>query len=507
VTVHLGAPPPTVRTRVAPSPTGDPHVGTAYVALVNAAFARRSGGAFLLRIEDTDRARSTPASERVILEALRWLGLAWDEGPDVGGPHGPYRQSERLELYAAHAARLLASGHAFRCFCTPQRLDAMRAEQRAAGRPPAYDGLCLRRTQADVEARLAAGEPHVVRMTVPSEGVVTIDDLLRGPVEIDLSTVDMQILVKSDGWPTYHLANVVDDHLMGITHVLRGEEWIPSAPKHLLLYRAFGWEMPKLGHLPLLRNADRSKLSKRKNPTSILFYERMGYLPEALTNFLGLLTISSGGEDEMMDLGEIARRLDLGKMSLAGPVFDVAKLDWLNGRYLNERLDDRAFGERVRAWALNPGYLERIAPLARGRVKRLSDLGPLVAFFFSGGLDVSAEDLHGGRLEELPTRQMLACTMWALDALETYSRDAIDASVRALCERLGVKLKDATRPLYVAVTGSAQSVPLFDSIAVLGRDLVRERLRRALALLGAPSAREQTAWQAAYLAERVEETA
>ena len=246
-----------VRTRIAPSPTGDPHVGTAYVALINYLFAKQHGGSFILRIEDTDRARSTAASERAILEALSWLGVNWDEGPDVGGPSGPYRQSERLEIYERYARVLLDGGNAFRCFCTPERLAEMRAEQRRHNLPPAYDGLCLGLTQAEIVANERAGLPFVVRLRVPREGSVSIDDLLRGPIVFEWSAVDMQVLVKSDGWPTYHLANVVDDHLMGITHVMRGEEWISSAPKHLLLYTAFGWEMPKIAHLPLLRNADR----------------------------------------------------------------------------------------------------------------------------------------------------------------------------------------------------------------------------------------------------------
>src|SRR5271154_5598553 len=243
-----------IRTRIAPSPTGDPHVGTAYVALINYCFAKKHGGEFILRIEDTDRQRSTSASEGAILEALRWLGLSWDEGPDVGGKHGPYRQSERLDIYKRHARLLLDGGYAFRCFCTPERLAQMRAEQRSRGEPPAYDGRCLSLTQDEVAANESAGTPFVVRLRVPRVGSVTINDLLRGPIVFEWRTVDMQVLVKSDGWPTYHLANVVDDHLMEITHVMRGEEWLSSAPKHVLLYAAFGWEMPEIAHLPLLRN-------------------------------------------------------------------------------------------------------------------------------------------------------------------------------------------------------------------------------------------------------------
>jgi glutamyl-tRNA synthetase len=291
-----------VRTRVAPSPTGDPHVGTAYIALINYCFAKKHGGEFLLRIEDTDQVRSTPQSEKMILESLRWLGLSWDEGPDVGGPHGPYRQSERSAIYTEHCDRLLADGHAFKCYCTPEKLSASRAAQMAAKLPPKYDGTCLSLTSDDCAKLDADGGPHVVRMKIPTTGTCIVQDTLRGEIEFEYSVVDMQVLMKSDGLPTYHLANVVDDHLMEITHVMRGEEWISSAPKHLLLYQYFGWEPPVLTHLPLLRNADKSKLSKRKNPTSILYYQRAGYLPQAMQNFLGLFIKSASEEDEKTSL-------------------------------------------------------------------------------------------------------------------------------------------------------------------------------------------------------------
>lgn len=484
-----------VRTRVAPSPTGDPHVGTAYVALINYCFAKQHGGEFVLRIEDTDRNRSTAASEDVILQALRWLGIAWDEGPDVGGPHGPYRQSDRLPIYAEHARILLDNGNAFKCFCTSERLDEMRREQRLRSVPPAYDGRCLDLTQAEVATNEAAGLPYVVRLRVPREGSATVDDLLRGPIVFDWSAVDMQVLVKSDGWPTYHLANVVDDHLMEITHVMRGEEWISSAPKHLLLYRAFGWEMPKIAHLPLLRNADRSKLSKRKNPTSILFYKRMGYLPEALANFLGLFSVPPIDGEEMMDLATLVARFGLDHISLGGPVFDVAKLDWLNGRYIRETLDVPGLMARVRDWAFDETYLAAIAGLAQKRIERLSDLGPLAAFFFAGRLDPSPEAFAGGKLDADATRKLLVLVLAAFDALPAWELAAIEDAVRRVVEISGAKLRDAVRPLYVAVTGSAQSVPLFDSMALLGRDLVRERLRVALERLGGATNAESEAWR------------
>jgi glutamyl-tRNA synthetase len=472
---------PGVRTRVAPSPTGDPHVGTAYVALVNYCFARKHGGEFVLRIEDTDQARSTAESERAILQTLRWCGLDWDEGPDVGGPHGPYRQSERSSIYREYAEKLLASGHAFKCFCTPQRLEEMRVAQRAAGQPSRYDGLCRTYSPEEIARREAAGEPYVIRMVVPDEGTCVVEDLRRGPIEFDYRSVDMQVLVKSDGLPTYHLANVVDDHLMEITHVFRGEEWVSSAPKHLLLYSYFGWHPPKLMHLPLLRNPDKSKLSKRKNPTGILFYRAMGYLPEALVNFLALLVNAAhDGEDEMIDLPAIVRRFEIEHVPIGGPVFDLAKLDWLNARYIRERLDASSLAHRVAEWAMTPQRMERIAQLAAPRIERLSDLGPLLAFLFSGRLSVRAADLQSKKLDESETRQAMALALTELDALGAWNVSAIGSVFERIAESLGKKIRDVARPFYVAITGSPTSIPLYDSMELLGRDIVRERLRYAL---------------------------
>jgi glutamyl-tRNA synthetase len=486
-----------VRTRIAPSPTGDPHVGTAYVALVNYCFAKKYGGEFVLRIEDTDRARSTPESERAILDALYWCGFTWDEGPDVGGPHGPYRQSERSAIYQEYVQKLLDAGHAFKCFCTPQRLDEMRTAQRAAQQPPRYDGLCLTYAPDEVARREADREAFVIRLKVPGEGVCVVEDLRRGPIEFEWKTVDMQVLMKSDGLPTYHLANVVDDHLMEITHVFRGEEWVSSAPKHLLLYSYFGWEPPKLTHLPLLRNPDKSKLSKRKNPTGILFYKAMGYLPEALVNFLGLLTNAAHeGADEIADLATMVERFDAAHIPMGGPVFDVAKLDWLNGRYLRERLDAAAFVRRVAEWAGSQERVERIAALAQPRIERMSDLGLLLAFLFAGRLALRVEDLRGGKLDDLAMRQAFALAQWQLDALPVWDIAGIESVLKRVAESLGKKFRDVARPFYVAITGSPTSIPLYDSMELLGRDIVRERLRNALDLLGAPNKREQEEWKA-----------
>ena len=485
-----------VRTRIAPSPTGDPHVGTAYVGLVNYCFAKHHGGEFLLRIEDTDQVRSTVQSEKAILDALHWLGLQWDEGPDIGGPHGPYRQSERSAIYRSYVTVLLDAGHAFKCFCTPARLEAMRVAQRAAGQPQRYDGLCLTCDAAETARREAAGEAYVVRLKVPDNGICVFEDLRRGKIEIEWQSVDMQVLMKSDGLPTYHLANVVDDHLMEITHVIRGEEWVSSAPKHLLLYSYFGWQPPAIMHLPLLRNPDKSKLSKRKNPTGMLFYQSMGYLPEALANFLGLLVNSAhDGQDEMLSLEQMIERFSLDHVPLGGPVFDVQKLDWLNGRYLRERLDEQAFVARVRDWAFAPERIERIARLARPRIERFSDLGPLLAFLFAGRIALKAEDLRGGKLDDEAMRQACQLALIELDALPEWSVAGIERSLKRIAEALHLKFRDVVRPFYVAMTGSPTSIPLYDAMDLLGRDMVRERLRGELEVLGTPSAKEQAEWK------------
>jgi glutamyl-tRNA synthetase len=488
----------TVKTRVAPSPTGDPHVGTAYVAIMNYMYARKHGGSFLLRIEDTDRARSSEASERAILESLRWLGLSWDEGPDVGGPNGPYRQSERGEIYQKYANQLLRDGHAFKCFCTTERLAMVRREQRKRNEPPRYDGHCLGLTPDEIAKQEAAGTPFVVRMKVPTSGTCVFDDLARGPLNIAWSAVDMQVLQKSDGMPTYHLANVVDDHLMGITHVLRGEEWISSAPKHQLLYGYFGWEMPKLFHLPLLRNPDRSKLSKRKNPTGILFYRRMGYLPQALVNFLGLFGMSSAEGEEVATLEEMTARFDIANISLGGPIFDTAKLDWLNGRYIRERLSLEQFKSAVRDWAANEGYLTSIAELAQTRVVRLSDLGPLTSHLFSGRLGLNADALANGKVPKDALRRVFQMALFGIDSLPQWTTKDVEAVLRRVAEKSGVKFKDIVRHFYIALSGSPTSLPLFNAMELLGRDLSRERLREALATLGATTEKEREAWKAEW---------
>jgi len=483
-----------VRTRVAPSPTGDPHVGTAYIALFNYCFAKAHGGEFILRIEDTDRARSSAESEQRIFEALRWVGVEWDEGPEVGGDAGPYRQSERSELYASHAQQLLDKGHAFHCFCTRDRLNELRQQQRAAGGDMGYDGRCMALEPDEVKRRIEAGEEHVVRMVVPRHGTCVVNDFLREPIEIEWATVDMQVLVKSDGMPTYHLANVVDDHAMEITHVLRGEEWISSAPKHLLLYEYFGWEPPVLCHLPLLRNPDKSKLSKRKNPTSILYYKRLGFLPEALLNYLGMMAWTMPDGEEKFTLEQMVDNFDLKRVSLGGPVFDVDKLTWLNGRYIREDLDAAALADRLQQWAFNRDHLMQVIPLIHQRIDRLSDMAPMTAFFLSGMLPITTDDLVTTKLDTEATQKALQWVVWRLDPITDWKADAISEILRNTADLMGYKLRDFLKPFFVAISGQAVSTPLFDSMEVLGPDLSRGRLRHAITVLGGVGNKKLKKW-------------
>ena len=475
-----------VRTRIAPSPTGDPHVGTAYVALFNYAFARRHSGQFVLRIEDTDRKRSNPASEGMIFDALRWLGLEWDEGPDVGGPHGPYRQSERSEIYREHAERLVESGAAYPCFCTADRLKALRAEQRDKKLPIGYDGHCRSIPPEEARKRRQAGEPHVIRLAMPRQGESVVHDLLRGVIRFANTQIDDQILVKSDGFPTYHLANVVDDHLMAISHVIRAEEWISSLPKHIRLYEAFGWEPPVFCHLPLLRNADKSKISKRKNPVSLNYYRRAGYLPEALLNYLALMGWTMPDEREEFGLAELIANLDLADIRLGGPVFDLAKLTWLNGRYLR-RMPPEEILERLRRDLYSDEHFLRILPLVRERIDTLEQFAEYSQFFFVGELEYDeaarSKLVLKGQTPPQSAKVLRLLLEEILDPLMEWNAESLETALRGFMEKADLTAKELFMPLRVAVTGRSATPPLFDTMAVLGKETCRRRLRSAVAVL------------------------
>ena len=474
----------TARTRIAPSPTGDPHVGTAYIALFNLCFARQHGGQFVLRIEDTDQSRSTAESEQAIFDSLRWMGLEWDEGPDVGGEFGPYRQSERKGIYAEYAEQLITKGHAFRCYRTAQELDELRANLKQQGLNRALKPCDLELPEDEVAKREAANAPYVIRMNVPMAGKVEIEDMLRGTMELDWALVDAQILLKSDGMPTYHLANVVDDYLMKITHVLRGEEWINSAPKHKLLYQYFGWDMPALCHLPLLRNPDKSKLSKRKNPTSILYYQRMGYLPEALVNYLGRMGWSMPDESEKFNLQQMLDNFDIQRVSLGGPIFDVEKLSWLNGLWIREDLSQEQLAQRLHDWALNKETLLKILPHAQQRMETLSDFAPMAAFFASGMLPINADSFADLKLQDEDLIQTLQFALWQLEGLANWQRDDIFTAIKAVADSMEIKVKDCFAPLFIAIAGTTASVSVIDSMTILGPDMSRARLRFAIEQLG-----------------------
>ncbi|HEY4241186.1 MAG TPA: glutamate--tRNA ligase [Kofleriaceae bacterium] len=469
-----------VRVRIAPSPTGDPHVGTAYIALFNYAFARATGGTFVLRIEDTDQSRSRADSEQMIYEALRWVGLSWDEGPDVGGPFAPYRQSERGAHYREHAAMLLARGAAYRCFCTEERLAAVRAAQAGHG----YDRHCRNLDAAEGEQRAAAGETNVLRLKVPLDGPIDFQDRLRGLVSRDAVEIGDAVLLKSDGLPTYHLANVVDDHLMEITHVIRAEEWISSTQLHVLLYQAFGWEQPEFIHMPLLRNTDKTKISKRKHPVSINYYRDTGILPQALLNFLALMGWSFGGDREKFTLAEMIEVFSWDRMSLGGPVFDLAKLTWLNEQYLKE-LSYEQLADEIIHWRLNKAELVKLLPLVRERIKKLDEFLPAVLWAFQGDLDYTpvAKELAVPDVAPADVAKGLLAYVERFEGKAGFDGKVLEEEGRLWAEGLGWKPKHAFMLLRVAATGRTASPPVFDTMAAIGKELVRRRMRQCAAFI------------------------
>ena len=468
-----------VRVRIAPSPTGDPHVGTAYIALFNHVFARKHGGKFVLRIEDTDQSRARADSEQMIFDALRWVGLTWDEGPDVGGPYAPYRQSERGQHYRDHAGILIESHHAYRCFCTEDRLAKLRVQQQAEKATLGYDRHCRTIDPGEARNRAASGEPYVIRLAVPTEGPVVFHDELRGDVTRDAKEIDDQVLLKSDGMPTYHLANVVDDHLMEITHVIRAEEWISSTPKHVLLYRAFGWDQPKWIHMPLLRNTDKSKISKRKHPVSINYYRDAGILPQTLLNFLGLMGWSFGGDREKFTLAEMVDVFSFDRVSLGGPVFDLAKLTWLNEKYIHE-LSYEQLADALIEWRLNRDALIKLLPLFRERIKRLDDFIPATEYFFSGDLDYTAvlPQLAIPDVAPADLAKALLSYVERFEARHEWTAAMLEAEARAWVDAYGWKPKAAFPLLRLATTVREKTPPLFETLAALGKEVVRRRLRR-----------------------------
>jgi glutamyl-tRNA synthetase len=469
-----------VRVRIAPSPTGDPHVGTAYIALFNYVFAKKHGGKLVLRIEDTDQSRARGDSEQMIFDALRWTGLSWDEGPDVGGPFAPYRQSERKALYGEYAAKLVESGHAYRCFCTEDRLAKLRVAQQAAKQTTGYDRHC--RNMDAAESARRASEPHVIRLKMPTDGAVTFKDELRGDVTRDATSFQDQVLLKTDGMPTYHLAACVDDHLMEISHVIRAEEWISTAGIAVTLYAAFGWEPPQFIHMPLLRNPDKdkSKISKRKHPVSINYYRDTGILPQALLNFLGTMGWSIGGDREKFTLAEMIEAFTFDRVSLGGPVFDLKKLTWLNEQYIHEMTPEQ-LADALVAWRLNKDYLLKLIPLAQKRIKKLDDLIPLTEYFFSGDLDYTplAADMAVPEVTPADVSKGILAFVEQFEARDGWSLEMLDEELAKWLEKTGWKVGNAKGLLRIAITGRKSSPEISHVMAALGKELTRRRLRRA----------------------------
>jgi glutamyl-tRNA synthetase len=494
-----------VRVRIAPSPTGDPHIGTAYMELFDYVFAHQSGGRFILRIEDTDRERFNESSAQAILDSLNWLGLTPDEGPTIGGPVGPYVQSERLPIYKKHVEQLVEAGQAYHCFCTKARLTEMRAAQEAAKQDIIYDRHCLN-TLSDEERRkrAEAGEPHVIRMKMPQSGVTTFTDLIRGEITFENALLDDQIILKADGYPTYHLAVVVDDHLMGITHVTRAEEWISSTPKHIVLFNMFGWEIPQFAHFPLLRNPDRSKMSKRHSHTSLRWYREQGFLPEALLNFLALLGWSHPQEKEIFTLQELIEKFSFERFNKTGPIFDLEKLRWMNGLYIRELPIDRLyelaapFLQRAKVLPENPtpeaaDFAKRCLALEQGKAATLADFPDLVSFIINPNFEFEDEALskwlRSATADKPAPEHVLPAFNKLMEKIGALTESAptaeiYEAILRAVAEELGVGAGKAIHPTRVALSGRTKGPSLFHLMELLGKEEVLRRLKRAREMMG-----------------------
>ena len=482
-----------VRTRFAPSPTGMPHAGGIRTVMFDWLMARHYGGTFILRIEDTDVARKVEGAIEYIMEGLRWLGLEWDEGPDVGGDYGPYIQSQRLNLYKEAAERLVKQGDAYYCYCSPERLDEMRKEQTARKQPPGYDRLCRPLTREQCADNEANGIKPVVRFKIPLEGHITHDDIVYGKVTFDLSTLDDFILLKSDGYPTYHLANVVDDHAMKISHVIRGEEWISSVPRHLLIYKALGYEPPQYVHHALLRGPDHSKLSKRHGDVSILEFRDNGYLPEAMFNFIGLLGWSLDDKTEIMTRQQFIDNFSLERIGKTGAIFDRKKLEWMNGVYIRA-LSPEDFARRSLPFLdkslppevkrpLDIGYLSQMLPLIQERAKTLAEVPELVGFFFVEESAYPVDDLIGKGMTKESAVKALDVSSQRITKLDKFDKEALETVLRPLAEELGLKTGQLFGALRTAVTGRTATPPLFETMAVLGKERCLERIDHALAKL------------------------
>jgi nondiscriminating glutamyl-tRNA synthetase len=473
-----------IRVRFAPSPTGYLHVGGLRTALYNYLFAKHHGGVTILRIEDTDRSRLVDDAVDKLIETLDWAGLRFDEGPVTGGPYGPYVQSERTELYQRHAEELLALGKAYRCFCTSEDLEASRMKQLANGLDPSYDRRCRSLEQAESDNRCAAGIPFTIRLKTPLVGSLQFTDLVRGDVTVQYDVIDDQVLLKSDGYPTYHLANVVDDHHMAVTHVIRGEEWLPSTPKHLLLYDCFGWAPPSFAHLPLLLNADRSKLSKRHGDVSVEAYKEKGYLPEALLNFLALLGWNPGDDREMFTLEELVREFSIERVSKAGAVFDAEKLRWFNSQYMRALPSEQLLAlclPRLQAAGIqtsNSTRCEAIVSLLSPYLSIPGDIDPLLTPFTEQAITLDSADARAA-LEEDSAAIVFSEFSRRAREITPWDAPTIKAMISGIQKECGIKGKQLFMPLRYALTGQAHGPDLGAIAELLGRDSCIRRIEAA----------------------------
>jgi len=470
-----------VRVRFAPSPTGEPHVGNIRTALFAWLFARGQGGTFLIRIEDTDRARFVEGAVESILDSLRWLGLDWDEGPDVGGPYGPYYQSDRKERgnYKVAVNRMLSSGHGYYCFCSPEHLKTVREQQRAASKPPGYDRHCRGMSQDQLTEAMSENATPVVRFAMPESGQTVVSDLVRGEVAFENKLIDDFVMLKSDGFPTYHLANVVDDHAMKISHVLRAEEWLPSLPRHWAMYEALGFEKPLFAHVPIILAPDKSKLSKRHGATSISEFRKTGYLPQAIVNFLSLLGWSLDDKSEVFSLEELKEHFSIQRVAKSAAIFNVEKLDWMNGLYLRSLPPETLADALFEYWATSSPHgfdrepdratLLKMVPLINERMKSLHDAAALIRFMFTEELNYETDSLIQKKMDAERTLSALEHALETLQNAEPFEAAGLEASLRALAEKLELKPGQLFGTLRAATTGQRISPPLFESMEVLGK--------------------------------------
>jgi glutamyl-tRNA synthetase len=494
--------PAPVRVRFAPSPTGHTHLGSGRTALYDYLFARQTGGQFILRIEDTDRKRYVPGSEEELMASLRWLGLQWDEGPDIGGPFGPYRQSERAEVYREHARRLAERGHAYPCFCSPERLDAMRKEAQAHRMPPMYDGTCRRLDPAESARRVEAGEKHVIRFRMPREGSITVRDRVRGAITVENRQLDDYVIVKSDGLALYHLAAMVDDHLMEITHVIRGSEWLPTFPLHAHIIRALGWREPEFVHLSVfLKPSGKGKMSKRESASLVkdgysIFVKDLkdlGYTPEGVVNWVSLMGWSLDDRTELFTLADLVKSFSLDRLSPSPAAINFTKLDHFNGLHIRA-LPEAELARRVRPFLEKAGLevdearLLAVVPLIRERLVTLDDAVAIGGFFFRGEVAAAAGALVAKNLTAADSAAVAARCLAVLEGLPSVAHEVAEPPLRALVEELGLAPAQVFGILRVAVTGQSVSPPLFESMAVIGRETVLARVRRAVRVLEAEAA-------------------